>query len=98
MDMAAKLHKVICMDPCVMDARTCLKMATIEGARAIGLGLQIGSIERGKQADIIVVDVKKPHMVPMYDPYSSLVYSAKSSDVSWVMVDGIIRVREGKLL
>jgi len=98
MDMAAKLHKVICMDPCVMDARTCLKMATIEGARAIGLGLQTGSIERGKQADIIVVDVKKPHMVPMYDPYSSLVYSAKSSDVSLVMVDGIVRVREGKLL
>jgi 5-methylthioadenosine/S-adenosylhomocysteine deaminase len=98
MDMAAKLHKVACMDPCVMDAKTCLKMATIEGARAIGLGRKIGSIERGKQADILVVDVKKPHMVPLYDPFSSLVYSAKSSDVSLVMVDGILRVQEGKLL
>ncbi|MBU0971688.1 MAG: amidohydrolase [Proteobacteria bacterium] len=98
MDMAAKLHKVACMDPCVMDARTCLKMATIEGARAIGLDRQIGSIERGKKADIIIVDVNKPHMVPMYDPFSSLVYSAKSSDVSWVLVDGIVRVQEGSLV
>jgi 5-methylthioadenosine/S-adenosylhomocysteine deaminase len=98
MDMAAKLHKVANMDPCVMDARTCLKMATIEGARAIGLGRDIGSIEKGKKADIILVDVDKPHMVPMYDPYSSLVYSAKSSDVSLVMVDGIIRVQGGVLL
>ncbi|MCP3940702.1 MAG: amidohydrolase [Desulfobacteraceae bacterium] len=98
MDMAAKLHKVACMDPCVMDARTCLRMATIEGARAIGLDGRIGSLEKGKQADIIIVDVDKPHMVPMYDPFSSLVYSAKSSDVSLVMVDGVLRVREGKLL
>ncbi|MCP4719393.1 MAG: amidohydrolase [Desulfobacteraceae bacterium] len=98
MDMAAKLHKVACMDPCVMDARTCLKMATIEGARAIGLGERIGSIEKGKQADIIIVDVDKPHMVPMYDPFSSLVYSAKSSDVSMVMVGGVLRVRGGKLI
>ncbi|MDX2439127.1 MAG: amidohydrolase family protein, partial [Desulfobacterales bacterium] len=87
-----------CMDPCVMDARTCLAMATIEGAKAIGLDRKIGSIERGKQADIIIVDVKKPHMVPMYEPFSSLVYSAKSSDVSLVMVDGILRVKEGELL
>jgi len=98
MDMAAKLHKVTCMDPCVMDARTCLAMATIEGARAIGLGQTIGSIEKGKQADIIIVDVDKLHMQPMYDPFSSLVYSAKSSDVSLVMVGGIIRVREGQLI
>ncbi len=98
MDMAAKLQKVSCMDPCAMDARRCLAMVTIEGARAIGLDRQIGSIEKGKQADIIIVDVDKPHMVPMYDPFSSLVYSAKSSDVSMVMVDGILRVREGKLI
>jgi 5-methylthioadenosine/S-adenosylhomocysteine deaminase len=98
MDTAAKLHKVAAMDPCVMDARTCLKMATIEGARAIGLSHQIGSIEKGKQADIIIVDRDKPHMVPLYDPFSSLVYSAKSSDVSLVMVAGVLRVREGQLV
>ncbi len=98
MDTAAKLHKVACMDPCVMDARTCLAMATIEGARAIGLGSKIGSLEKGKKADIIIVDVNKPHMVPMYDPFSSLVYSAKSSDVSLVMVDGALRVSKGQLV
>jgi 5-methylthioadenosine/S-adenosylhomocysteine deaminase len=98
MDMAAKLHKVACMDPCVMNARTCLEMVTMGGARAIGLDRKIGSIEQGKLADILIVDVKAPHMVPLYDPFSSLVYSAKSSDVSLVMVDGILRVKEGKLL
>lgn len=98
MDMAAKLHKVACMDPCVMDARTCVKMATIEGAKAIGLGRDIGSIEPGKLADIIIVDTDRPHMVPMHDPYSGLVYAAKASDVSMAMVDGIIRVSQGRLV
>jgi len=98
MDTAAKLHKVALLDPCVMDARTTLKMATIEGAKAIGLEKITGSIERGKRADIILVNTDKPHVTPMYDPYSSLVYSAKSSDVDLVMVDGRILVQEGRLV
>ena len=98
MDTAAKLHKVALMDPCVMDARTTLKMATIEGAKAIGLDHITGSVEKGKRADIILMDTDKPHDTPMYDPYSSLVYSAKSSDVDLVMVDGRILVRDGKLV
>ncbi len=98
MDMAAKLHKVALLDPCVMDARTTLKMATIEGAKAIGLDKITGSIEKGKRADIILVDTDKPHTTPMYDPYSGLVYSAKSSDVDLVMVDGRILVENGKLV
>jgi len=98
MDMAAKLHKVACMDPCVMDARTCLAMATVNGARAIGLGGITGSLAPGKRADIIIVDRSGFHMTPMYDPYSALVYSARASDVSWVMVDGIIRVDQRKLV
>ena len=98
MDMAAKLHKVALLDPCVMDARTTLKMATIQGAKAIGLGHVTGSLEKGKRADLILVDRDKPHMIPMYDPYSSLVYSAKASDVSLVMVDGIVLVRQGIVL
>ncbi len=98
MGTAAKLHKVACLDPCVMDARTCLKMATLEGARALGLVQSIGSLEKGKRADLILVDMSKPHMIPSYDPYSSLVYSAKSSDVSLVMVDGIVRVKGGRLV
>lgn len=98
MDMAAKLHKVALLDPCVMDAKTCLKMATIQGAKAIGLDQITGSIEKGKRADIILVDMDKPHMIPMYDPCSSLVYSAKSTDVSWVLVDGKIRVKNSKII
>ncbi|MBU1342941.1 MAG: amidohydrolase [Proteobacteria bacterium] len=98
MDMAAKLHKVALLDPCVMDARTTLKMATIQGAKAVGLGHITGSIEKGKRADMILVDMDKPHLIPMYDPYSSLVYSAKASDVSLVMVDGKILVQDGKIV
>jgi len=98
MDMAAKLHKVALLDPCVMDARTTLKMATIQGAKAIGLDSITGSIEKGKSADIILVDMDKPHVTPMYDPYSSLVYSAKASDVSLVMVEGNILVQKGEIL
>jgi len=98
MDMAAKLHKVALLDPCVMDARTTLRMATIEGAKAIGLDAVTGSIEKGKRADIILVDTDRPHMTPMYDPYSGLVYSAKASDVNLVMVDGRVLVRDGKLV
>ncbi|MCG8685178.1 MAG: amidohydrolase, partial [Desulfobacterales bacterium] len=86
MNTAAKLHKVACMDPCVMDARTCMKMATIEGAKAVGLGEVTGSIRTGKAADIIIVNRSGYHMKPMYDPYSGLVYAARASDVSWVLV------------
>ena len=98
MDMAAKLHKVALLDPCVMDARTTLKMATIDGAKAIGLDKITGSVEKGKRADIILMNLDRPHVIPMYDPYSSLVYSAKASDVDLVMVDGRILVKDGKLV
>lgn len=97
MDTVAKLHKVTLLDPCVMDARTTLKAATIDGARAIGLSRVTGSIEKGKFADIILVDMDKPHAVPMFDPYSAIVYSAKASDVSFVMVGGDILVEDGRL-
>lgn len=96
MDTVAKLHKIIQMDPCVMDAKTTVQMATINGARALGLDQITGSIEPGKQADLILVDTDKPHMTPMFDPYSAIVYSAKSSDVNTVMVDGEILVKEGQ--
>ncbi len=97
MGTAAKLHKVACMDPCVMDAQTCLFMATMGGAKALGMDRAIGSLVPGKKADIIVVDTTKPHMQPMHNPFSGLVYAAKSSDVSWVLVDGIVRVTDGEL-
>ena len=98
MDMTAKLHKVNALDPTVMDARTVLNMATIGGAKTIGLDKDIGSLEIGKQADLIIIDIDKPHLVPMYNPVSHIVYSVRGSDVRDVLVAGRILTRDHKLL
>jgi 5-methylthioadenosine/S-adenosylhomocysteine deaminase len=98
MDTAAKLHKVMGMNPTLLDARTVLKMATIDGARAIGLGDKIGSLEPGKQADIIVIDTNQPHLTPLYHPASHLVYAARGADVRDVMIGGRMVVRSRQLL
>ncbi len=94
---AALLHKVHTLDPTAVDAATAVRMATIEGARAIGLGDVIGSIEPGKAADLIVIDTRAPHLVPLYHPASHLVYAARGSDVRHVVIDGEIRVRDRRL-
>jgi 5-methylthioadenosine/S-adenosylhomocysteine deaminase len=98
MSTAAKLHKVIRKDPTAMNAETVLRMVTIGGAKALGLGRITGSLESGKKADLIVVNMRKPHLVPMYCPMSHLVYSVRGSDVRDVMVDGRMVVADGKLL
>ena len=98
MDTAAKLHKVHAMDPTVMDAKTVFKMVTIQGARVLGLEKQVGSLELGKKADVIVVDTHKPHLVPLYNPYSHLVYSAKSADVQHSIINGRIVMENRKIL
>lgn len=98
MDTAAKLHKVTTMDPTVMNARTVLKMATIDGASALGLEDRIGSIEAGKCADIIILDMKKPHLTPLYNSYSHIVYAASGSDVSTTIVGGRIVMKDRRLL
>ncbi len=98
MDFTAKLHKVNTLNPTVMDARTVMRLATIDGARAIGLGGVTGSIEIGKQADIIIVDVRKPHLAPLYNPVSQIVYSAKGADVKDVLVAGRPIMRNRKVL
>ena len=98
MNVAAKLHKVNTLDPTIMDARTVLKMATIEGAKAIGLDKKIGSIEIGKLADLIVIDTNSPHLVPMYDPVSHIVYTMRGSDVRDVFIGGKMIIRNKKLL
>ena len=97
MDSLAKIHKVANHDPTIMDAKTVFQMATIGGAEAIGLKDKIGSIETGKQADIVIIDMNKPHLVPMYNPVSHLVYNVKGSDVNDVIIDGQIIVRDKKL-
>ena len=98
MDVAAKIHKAYLLDPTVMDAGTVLQMATIRGAEAIGLGDETGSIETGKQADIIIIDTGSPHLIPMYNPVSHIVYSATGSDVRDVLVAGKPIVTNRKLL
>jgi 5-methylthioadenosine/S-adenosylhomocysteine deaminase len=98
MDTTAKLHKVGAMDPTVMDAFTVLKMATLSGAKALGMAERIGSLEAGKKADVIVVDTRKPHLTPMYNPYSHLVYAAKGSDVSHSVINGRLVMEDRKLL
>jgi len=65
-------------------------MATIDGAKVLGLGEQVGSLEVGKKADVILVDLSKPHLKPLHDVYANLVYSAHGSDVDTVIVDGKI--------
>jgi len=98
MDISAKLHKVNKLDPTVLSARQVLTLATLGGARAIGLDDKIGSLEAGKRADVIVVDTSKPHMIPLYDPVSHIVYSASGSDVSHVIVDGRLVVHDRTVL
>jgi 5-methylthioadenosine/S-adenosylhomocysteine deaminase len=94
MDMAAKLHKVTALDPTVMDARTVVRMATLMGAQAIGLGDAIGSLEPGKQADIIIINTHQPHLTPVYHPESHLAYAVRGADVRDVLVAGRVVVRD----
>jgi len=98
MGTAARLHKILAMDPSEMDARTVLRMATIEGARALGLDGITGSLEKGKAADIIIVDTAKPRLRPLYNPYSQLVYAATGDDVKTVIIAGRTVMRDGRLL
>jgi 5-methylthioadenosine/S-adenosylhomocysteine deaminase len=98
MDSAAKLGKVFSLDPVKMDAATVLKMATSWGASLLGLEREVGTIEVGKKADIIVIDLESPHLVPLYNPLSTLVYSASGSDVRDVIVNGRLLMRDRKFL
>jgi len=90
MKVAALLQKQFYKDSTVMPAQTILKMATINGAKALGLEKAVGTLEVGKKADIILVDFRKPHLTPAHNPYANIVYSASGSDVDTVIVDGKI--------
>ncbi len=94
MDTAAKLHKIVRRDPTLLDARTVFEMATLGGARALGLEDRVGSIEEGKLADLVLIDLSAPELVPLYDVYSHLVYTIKGGHVTTVIVDGRIVVRD----
>ena len=98
MGTAAKLHKVTSMDPTVLDARTALKMATIDGARVLGMEDRIGSIETGKCADLICVRMDMPHLTPVYHLYSHLVYAASGADVTAGIIGGRLVMKDRRLL
>lgn len=93
----ALLHKVAHEDPEIMTASRVLELATIEGARAVGLGRDIGSLEAGKRADIIVVRLRGSFVEPVHDPVSALVYAAAGTEVATVVVDGRILMEDGRL-
>ena len=98
MDLAAKLQKVAKMDPQALGAKDALEMATIEGARALHMEKEIGSLEPGKKADVVVLSLDVPNAVPMYDVYSQTVYALKASEVKTVVIDGRTVLADGKVL
>src|SRR5579871_6363328 len=98
MDLAAKLQKVSTLNPQALPASAVLEMATIGGARVLGLEKLIGSLENGKRADMIMVRLDRPNAVPLYDPISQMVYALKAEDVRDVMVNGKPVVRDGQVL
>src|SRR5215831_19490720 len=98
MDLAAKLQKVTTMNPQALPAAQALEMATIRGARTLGMEKEIGSLEAGKRADLIAVRIDTAHGQPLYDAVSQMVYALKGSDVRDVMVNGKSVVRDAKIL
>jgi len=97
-DLAAKLAKITKMDPLALNAKAVVEMATIEGARALHLEKEIGSLEAGKKADLILISLDEPNAVPMYSVYSQIAYSLKTSDVQTVVIGGRVVMRDRKLL
>jgi 5-methylthioadenosine/S-adenosylhomocysteine deaminase len=98
MDLAAKLQKITRMDPRALPAEQVVEMATIGGARALHMDKEIGSLEPGKKADLILVDTTAPHATPMYNVYSELVYALKASDVKTVIVGGRVVMQDRRMV
>jgi 5-methylthioadenosine/S-adenosylhomocysteine deaminase len=98
MDLAAKLAKITKMDPLALNAKAVVEMATIDGARALHLEKEIGSLESGKKADLIIISLDEPNAVPMYDVYAQLAYALKGGDVETAVIGGRVVMRDRKLL
>jgi 5-methylthioadenosine/S-adenosylhomocysteine deaminase len=98
MRVAALLHKLATGDPRAIPARTAVEMATIEGARALGMTDRIGSLEPGKRADLIIVSMASARQTPLYDPLSHLVYTTRGDDVQTTIVNGRVLMRDRKVL
>jgi 5-methylthioadenosine/S-adenosylhomocysteine deaminase len=98
MRQAAFLHKLVAADPRAIPAPVALEMATIDGARAMGMDKVIGSLEPGKRADLLIVSMSSARQTPMYDPVSHLVYVTRGDDVRTTIVNGKILMRDRKVL
>jgi 5-methylthioadenosine/S-adenosylhomocysteine deaminase len=97
-DLAAKLAKISKMDPLALNAKSVVEMATIDGARALHMEKEIGSLEAGKKADLILISLDEPNAVPMYEIYAQIAYSLKGSDVATVIIGGKIVMQDHLLL
>jgi 5-methylthioadenosine/S-adenosylhomocysteine deaminase len=97
MDTAAKLEKVERLDPTVMSARTVIRMATCDGAKVLGMENRVGSLKAGMKADIIILDLNKPHLTPLYHEYSHLAYAVNGSDVDTAIINGTVVMEHRKL-
>jgi 5-methylthioadenosine/S-adenosylhomocysteine deaminase len=97
MSTAAKVHKAVSQDPTVLDSKTVLLMATKNGAEILGLGDKVGSLKPGKRADLVIADLDKPHLTPIYDIYSHITYCMRAGDIDTVMVNGKIVLDNRKL-
>jgi 5-methylthioadenosine/S-adenosylhomocysteine deaminase len=97
MKACALLHKIHRMDPCVLPAERVLELATIQGARALGMEKEIGSLEVGKRADLILLGLDRPNLVPLTNPVSHVVYAAQGGDVETVLVDGKVLMEKGEM-
>jgi 5-methylthioadenosine/S-adenosylhomocysteine deaminase len=98
MRQAAFLHKLVASDPRAIPAPVALEMATIDGARAMGMEKEIGSLEAGKRADLIVVSMASARQTPMYDPVSHIVYVTRGDDVRTTIVNGKVLMRDRRVL
>jgi 5-methylthioadenosine/S-adenosylhomocysteine deaminase len=98
MRQAAFLAKHATGDPRAVPAAAALQMATIEGARVLGMDREIGSLEAGKRADLLIIAMSSARQTPLYDPISHLVYVSRGDDVRTVIVNGRIVMRDRKVL
>jgi 5-methylthioadenosine/S-adenosylhomocysteine deaminase len=97
-DLAAKLAKITKMDPLALNAKAVVEMATIDGARALHMEKEIGSLEAGKKADLILIGLDEPNAVPMYDIYAQIAYALKGNDVQTVIIGGRVVMLDKKVL
>ena len=97
MNLSALIHKGVKMNPQLINADMAIKMATANGAKGLGFGEEIGSLKKGAKADLIILNIDKPHLCPVNNPISAIVYSAQASDVETVIVDGKILMENREL-